>query len=158
MLLWLLHQKGLFDPLYDWWEDIFGDHEQFIVDQRKFEIDKGHRHIRDGKHHRQERGNPNHGAQLKRKTSYDHKHKHSKRNSDYFDHLHHVPKEIHKHQHKKNMDIGQHIHHNPAHHKRSKEQNTSKGLVRLTKLKHDKARQKDYDRHEQVPLYEPEAE
>ncbi|KAI4327005.1 hypothetical protein L6164_019511 [Bauhinia variegata] len=24
VLLWLLHQKGLFDPLYDWLEDILG--------------------------------------------------------------------------------------------------------------------------------------
>ena len=23
MLLWVLHQKGFFDPLYDWWDDIF---------------------------------------------------------------------------------------------------------------------------------------
>ncbi|KHN13526.1 hypothetical protein glysoja_047840 [Glycine soja] len=30
VLLWLLHQKGLFDPLYDWWEDILGADEQII--------------------------------------------------------------------------------------------------------------------------------
>ncbi|KAH1226014.1 Protein HAPLESS 2 [Glycine max] len=28
VLLWLLRQKGLFDPLYDWWEDILGANEQ----------------------------------------------------------------------------------------------------------------------------------
>ncbi|XP_051188948.1 protein HAPLESS 2 isoform X1 [Lolium perenne] len=27
VLLWLLHQNGLFDPLYDWWEDVFGPPE-----------------------------------------------------------------------------------------------------------------------------------
>lgn len=154
VLLWLLHQKGLFDPLYDWWEDIFGADEQF-TDKRKFKIDKGHHHIRDNKHHKQELRHPNHGAQNRRKTGYEHnhKHKHSERNSNYFDYPRHVQKEIHKHRHKKNMDIVQHIDDSPAHHKRRKEQDPSTGLVKVVKRKHDKVRQANYDKHKQVLVY-----
>ncbi|KAL5141433.1 Protein HAPLESS 2 [Glycine soja] len=121
VLLWLLHQKGLFDPLYDWWEDILGAYEQIIMDKRRFKIDKGHHHIHDNKHHKQELRHSNYSAQNRRRTTYEHMHKHSERNSDYFDDLHHVHKEMHKYGHKKqNMDIVQHIVDHPAHHKHRK--------------------------------------
>ncbi|TKY70911.1 HAPLESS 2 [Spatholobus suberectus] len=161
VLLWLLHQKGLFDPLYDWWEDILGTDEQIIMDKRKFKVDKGHHHIDDDRRHKQELRHPNYGAQYRRRTSYEHKHKHkhSERHSDYFNDLHHVQKEMHKHRHKKkNMDNVQHVVDHPAHHKHRKKRDSPKGLVKEMKLKHDKVRHENYDKHKQVLLDEPEAE
>uniref|UniRef100_I1L1Z9 Generative cell specific-1/HAP2 domain-containing protein n=1 Tax=Glycine max TaxID=3847 RepID=I1L1Z9_SOYBN len=131
VLLWLLHQKGLFDPLYDWWEDILGADEQIIMDKRRFKIDKGHHHIHDNKHHKQELRHSNYSAQNRRRTTYEHMHKHSERNSDYFDDLHHVHKEMRKYGHKKqNMDIVQHIVDHPAHHKHRKKRDSSKGELK----------------------------
>ncbi|KAL9328673.1 hypothetical protein ACSQ67_003676 [Phaseolus vulgaris] len=174
VLLWLLHEKGLFDPLYDWWDDLLDGDEQ-IMDKRKITTDKGHHHIHDNKHHKQEFRRPNYI----RKTGYEHKLKHSGRSSDYFDDLqhvhkerhkhsertsdfddlHHVRKEMHKHGHKKkNTDNRQHIADHPAHHKHRKKWDTSKGQLKETKLKHDKARQENYGRHKQVQLDEPEDE
>ena len=103
MLLWLLHQKGLFDPLYDWWEDICGANEQeFIMDRHRVKINQAHHHIHDNKHRKQEVRHLNHRAPNRRKTSYEHNHKHthSEENFDYFNHLHCVQKETHKHRHK----------------------------------------------------------
>ena len=129
VLLWLLHQKGLFDPLYDWWEDILGADEQIIMDKRKFKIDKGHHHIHENKHHKQEHWHSNYSAQNRRRTTYEHMHKRSERNFDYFDDLHHVHKEMHKYEHKKqNMDNVQHIVDHPAHHKHRKKGDSSKGV------------------------------
>ncbi|RZB91160.1 Protein HAPLESS 2 [Glycine soja] len=123
--------KGLFDPLYDWWEDILGADEQIIMDKRRFKIDKGHHHIHDNKHHKQELRHSNYSAQNRRRTTYEHMHKHSERNSDYFDDLHHVHKEMHKYGHKKqNMDIVQHIVDHPAHHKHRKKRDSSKGELK----------------------------
>ncbi|ESW30455.1 hypothetical protein PHAVU_002G154300 [Phaseolus vulgaris] len=174
VLLWLLHEKGLFDPLYDWWDDLLDGDEQ-IMDKRKITTDKGHHHIHDNKHHKQEFRRPNYI----RKTGYEHKLKHSGRSSDYFDDLqhvhkerhkhsertsdfddlHHVRKEMHKHGHKKkNTDNRQHIADHPAHHRHRKKWDTSKGQLKETKLKHDKARQENYGRHKQVQLDEPEDE
>lgn len=152
VLLWLLHQKGLFDPLYDWWEDICGADEQFIVEKRKFKIDNGHHRSHDNKHHKQELRHPNRRAQNRPKANYvhNHKHKHSERNSDNIDHLHLVQKEVHKHRHKKHMDIVQHIDDNPAHHKHRKEQQPSTGLV--------KVRRENYDKNKPVLVYDPVAE
>ncbi|KAG4386328.1 hypothetical protein GLYMA_11G026100v4 [Glycine max] len=131
VLLWLLHQKGLFDPLYDWWEDILGADEQIIMDKRKFKIDKGHHHIHENKHHKQEHWHSNYSAQNRRRTTYEHMHKRSERNFDYFDDLHHVHKEMHKYEHKKqNMDNVQHIVDHPAHHKHRKKRDSSKGELK----------------------------
>ncbi|RZB91158.1 Protein HAPLESS 2 [Glycine soja] len=126
-----LMEKGLFDPLYDWWEDILGADEQIIMDKRRFKIDKGHHHIHDNKHHKQELRHSNYSAQNRRRTTYEHMHKHSERNSDYFDDLHHVHKEMRKYGHKKqNMDIVQHIVDHPAHHKHRKKRDSSKGELK----------------------------
>ena len=163
MLLWLLHEEGLFDPLYDWWEDIFGDDEQIFMDKRNHKFDKGHHRIYDNKHHKQKLRLPKHGSQYRQRTSYEHKHehkhnKHSERDSDdYFDYLHHVQKEKHNHGHKKNIDIVPHNGENHAHHKRKTERNTSKGLVKEMKLKHDEERHEKYDKHKQVMVDEPES-
>ncbi|RHN53635.1 hypothetical protein MtrunA17_Chr5g0397961 [Medicago truncatula] len=160
VLLWLLHQKGLFDPLYDWWEDICGaDEKQFIMDRHRVKINQTHHHIHDNKHRKQEVRHLNHRAPNRRKTSYEHnhKHKHSEGNSDYFNHLHHVQKETHKHRHRKHVDNLQNIDDNhPAHHKHRKEQDPSTGLIK--DLRHDKIRHANYGKHKQVLVYDPGAE
>ncbi|XP_019422547.1 PREDICTED: protein HAPLESS 2 isoform X2 [Lupinus angustifolius] len=155
VLLWLLHQKGVFDPLYDWWENIFGADEQTFVDKRNLEIVRGHHHTHSNKHHKHEHRHPKHGAQYRRRISHEHKHRHSERDSNHFDYLHHVQKEKHKHSHKKNIDIVQHHGDNPGHYKHRKEGDTSKGL-KLMEQKHHKERQEKYDKHNEFLLYEPE--
>ena len=156
MLLWLLHQKGLFDPLYDWWEDICGaDEQQFIMDRHRVKINQAHHHIHDNKHRKQEVGHLNHRALNRRNTSYEHnhKHKHSEENSDYFNHLHRVQKETHKHRHKKHVDILQNIDdNNPAHHKHGKEHDPSTGLIK--ELRPDNIRHANYEKHKQVLVYD----
>ncbi|KAG4995025.1 hypothetical protein JHK82_031761 [Glycine max] len=70
-------------------------------------------------------------AQNRRRTTYEHMHKHSERNFGYFDDLHHVHKEMHKYGHKKqNMDNVQHIVDHPAHHKHRKKRDSSKGELK----------------------------
>ncbi|CAJ1928095.1 unnamed protein product [Sphenostylis stenocarpa] len=156
VLLWLLHQKGLFDPLYDWWDDLVEADEQIVMDKCKITIDNGHHHIYDNKHHKQEFRQPNYSAQHRRRTKM---HKHSGSNPDYFDDLEHARKEMHKHGHKKkNMDNLQHIADHPAHHTQRKKWDSSKGQHKETKLKHDKVRQENHGKHKQVLLDEPEDE
>lgn len=176
VLLWLLHQKGLFDPLYDWWDDLLDADEQIVMDKRKTTTDKGHHHIHDNNHHKQEFRRPNYNARYRGRTAYEHKLKHSGRSSDYFDDLRHVHKEMHKHSDyfdhsdhvhkemhkhghkKKNMDNQQHTADHPAHHKHRKKWDSSEGQLKEKKLKHDKVRQENYGKHRQVQLDEPEDE
>ncbi|TKW30682.1 hypothetical protein SEVIR_2G054000v4 [Setaria viridis] len=62
VVLWLLHQKGFFDPVYDWWEDLLGLEPH------------GRAHLRHRKgHHRRRR----------------HHHQHSHHHGDYHQHRHH---------------------------------------------------------------------
>ncbi|KAF8670317.1 hypothetical protein HU200_050860 [Digitaria exilis] len=53
VILWLLHQKGFFDPLYDWWEDLFGPATHGDRAHRSHK--KGHHH-----HHRHSHPHPHH--------------------------------------------------------------------------------------------------
>ncbi|KAL5098895.1 hypothetical protein RYX36_003222 [Vicia faba] len=150
-------QKGLFDPLYDWWEDSFGADEQFISDKHRVKINQAHHHIHENKHHKQEPRHTNRRTPNRQKTSYEHhhKHKHSERNSD---HLHHVQKEMHKHRQKKHMGSLQHNDdNNPAqHHKHRKEQDPSTGLIK--ELKHDNIRHANHGKQKQVLVYDPVSE
>ncbi|XP_058778261.1 protein HAPLESS 2 [Vicia villosa] len=157
VLLWLLHQKGLFDPLYDWWDDTFGADEPFIMDKHRVKINQARHHIHDNKHHKPELRHTNRRTPNRRKTSYEHhhKHKHSERNSD---HLHHVQKEMHKHRQKKHIDsLLQNDDHNHAqHHRHRKEQDPSTGLIK--ELKHDNIRHANHGKHKQVLVYDPGSE
>lgn len=102
VLLWLLHQKGLFDPLYDWWEDRFWADNQSIGDTRRHRIDVDNPHIH-LKHHKQEARHYRHDAQSKRRSIHDkRRHKHSLQDSDYYYYLHHVHKNKHKQGRSKN--------------------------------------------------------
>ncbi|KAF8379435.1 hypothetical protein HHK36_028870 [Tetracentron sinense] len=97
VLLWLLHQKGLFDPLYDLWDDRVEAGKQRTGVDPKHGMDIGHSHIRSHKHDRKHYKSD---AQHKRRSSHYahhelHKHSHPERGSDYY--LHRVHKDKHKH-------------------------------------------------------------
>ncbi|KAL8524427.1 hypothetical protein ACS0TY_014132 [Phlomoides rotata] len=86
VLLWLLHEKGLFDPIYDWWEDHFWASEQTTgYKYREADVSlRKHVHRHEKRHHHHHK----HGG-------------HRPRGSDY---LHHV----HKHGRLKNKGILSH--------------------------------------------------
>ncbi|XP_044948210.1 protein HAPLESS 2 [Hordeum vulgare subsp. vulgare] len=85
VLLWLLHQKGLFDPLYDCWEDVFGPPE---AAHGKHGGGRGH-HAHTHAHHHQ------HHHHSKHPTAYAHKKRSSgAAGQQHHHHHHHVP---HKH-------------------------------------------------------------
>ncbi|KAL9438612.1 hypothetical protein AB3S75_024308 [Citrus x aurantiifolia] len=110
VLLWLLHQKGLFDPLYDWWDDHFQSDNQRIRDFRSPHIDVDHPHVHVRKHHKQE--GRHHKLEARRRRSgihSDHKHKYSDRDTDYYYYLHHVQKDKHKHGRSKNSSVMQQL-------------------------------------------------
>ncbi|GMJ03876.1 GENERATIVE CELL-SPECIFIC 1, HAPLESS 2 [Hibiscus trionum] len=98
VLLWLLHQKGFFDPLYDWFEDHFG------LDDHKTDIHRhgnGNRrsHIHTKKHIKTKYHK--HDSRYNRSgIHHDRRRNHSERESDYHHYLHHVHKEKHKHKHR----------------------------------------------------------
>lgn len=107
VLLWLLHQKGLFDPLYDWWEDHFGADYQSSRGVWRHSVDFDHPHIHVSKHHEQPRHHK-HGPQYKRRSIYhERRHNHPNRDTDYYHYLHHVHKDKHKHGHSKNLSTTQ---------------------------------------------------
>ncbi|KAG9142425.1 hypothetical protein Leryth_024240 [Lithospermum erythrorhizon] len=77
VLLYLLHEKGVFDPLYDWWEDHFSSSDQRSRERFRHGVDvqllQGH-HKKNQKH---EVHQNKHHAQRRRKPTYkDHKHEH----------------------------------------------------------------------------------
>ncbi|XP_030946205.1 protein HAPLESS 2 [Quercus lobata] len=129
VLLWLLHQKGLFDPLYDWWEDHFGDDSQSISQRNEFD----HHHIHVNKHHEQPRHHK-HGAHHNRRSNYnERRHNHSGRDTDYNYCVDHVHKEKHKHRRSKHLGSLQQVEDNIGHHRRRKERETMKGLSKASR-------------------------
>ncbi|XP_038875720.1 protein HAPLESS 2 [Benincasa hispida] len=83
VILWVLHQKGLFDPLFDWWEDIFCHKNEPTRSTWKHRGERKHSYRHGSRHHQ------NHGSGYKRRSHELHKkHKHSDKDTDYF--LHHV--------------------------------------------------------------------
>ncbi|XP_026380031.1 protein HAPLESS 2-like isoform X1 [Papaver somniferum] len=73
VLLWLLHQKGFFDPLYDWWDDHFkAEYEGNGFDARHTtEVARSRKHH---KHHRHEGKQYGHRTHNKRSSSHHHAH------------------------------------------------------------------------------------
>ncbi|GAB2277532.1 Transcriptional activator [Dionaea muscipula] len=121
VLIWLLHQKGLFDPVYDWWEDhcLEGEHNRYREDIKRrrrgvVSIDHYPRVHLDRHHHRHGGGGGGH-------RHHNHKHKRSRvahdsnnvqhhcfhnegegeGKGDYYHYLHHVHKEKDKHGHRR---------------------------------------------------------
>ncbi|CAN1769770.1 Protein HAPLESS 2 [Linum perenne] len=111
VLIWLLHQKGFFDPLYDWWEDRFGDqkhqrhhHHNDLNHRRHHHHNDLNHHIRHGKkhHHHRDQGlghHHKHGTTHQQRKSVHVQHnKHLGADADYnYYHLHHVNKDRSKH-------------------------------------------------------------
>ncbi|XP_057993903.1 protein HAPLESS 2 isoform X2 [Hevea brasiliensis] len=92
VLLWLLHQKGLFDPLYDWWEDHVWVDKQRSRHMPRHDTDIHHHHIHVNKYHEFRARHHKHDAQHKRRsTRQEHGHNHSRRDIDHY--LHHVHKD-----------------------------------------------------------------
>ncbi|KAK6947734.1 hypothetical protein RJ641_001207 [Dillenia turbinata] len=60
VLLWLLHQKGLFDPLYDWWEDHVLMDKQIFRDFWNETTEFHHPHIHHKRHYKQPAGHYKH--------------------------------------------------------------------------------------------------
>ncbi|GKC90086.1 protein HAPLESS 2 [Tanacetum coccineum] len=75
LLVWLLHENGLFDPIYDWWEDHFWDEGQKIRQMRK------HHHGLDAYHHnKHHKKKPKHhhtDGHHKRQRVMDQEHRHT---------------------------------------------------------------------------------
>ncbi|KAJ7944873.1 protein HAPLESS 2 [Quillaja saponaria] len=147
VLLWLLHQKGLFDPLYDWWEDVFGAGDQRTGDLREHRIYEQYHN----KHHRHELRHHKHGAQHRRRSTHnERRHNHSERESDYYYYLHHVQKDKHKHGLSKNLTAIQHIDDNIGHHKHRKEKET-------IRTRHNKEKREKFDKHKRGVMDELKA-
>lgn len=137
VLLWLLHQKGLFDPIYDWWEDHFSADNQNIRDTRRHRSHVNHHHVHDHKHHRQDLRHHKYGAQRKRRSIHtDHRHNHPEKGVDYNYYLHHVHKEKHKHGHIRSLSTMQHLEDNiRQQHKQRKERDTDRGYLKWLDMK-----------------------
>lgn len=98
VLLWLLHQKGFFDPIYDWWEDHFQDNGQAarISHARQHRSIPRRHHTHHGKHHHKE------GRHQKHERRHTHREQvHSDWDPDYYYYLHQVHKDKFKHKHRK---------------------------------------------------------
>ncbi|KAI3925801.1 hypothetical protein MKX01_003360 [Papaver californicum] len=75
VLLWLLHQKGFFDPFYDWWDDHFkAGYEGNDLDARHT-TEVGRSHIHHHKYHKHEGNFYGHHTRNKRRSSH-HSHHH----------------------------------------------------------------------------------
>ncbi|XP_071686872.1 protein HAPLESS 2-like [Rutidosis leptorrhynchoides] len=63
-LVWLLHEYGVFDPIYDWWQDHFWDDEQRIQHIKKISLHGLHMkkptHHTDGQHKRRKHTHSEH--------------------------------------------------------------------------------------------------
>ncbi|CAL1375424.1 unnamed protein product [Linum trigynum] len=105
VLSWLLHQKGFFDPLYDWWEDHLG-HEK----HRTRNIHRNYNRVK--KHHEHGARHRTHGTHHRRRSIHEgHRHnKHSGVDADYYYYLHHVNKDRNKQQHSRKSSIQQEVH------------------------------------------------
>ncbi|KAJ6946326.1 protein HAPLESS 2 isoform X1 [Populus alba x Populus x berolinensis] len=104
VLLWLLHQKGLFDPLYDWWEDHLWTDEQRIRDTRRHNKD-----IHVNRHHELGARQHKHSAHKRRTIHQEHRHRQSGKDTEYYHYLHHVHKDKSKHRGSKKSSVMQQV-------------------------------------------------
>ncbi|KAK4338379.1 hypothetical protein RND71_042866 [Anisodus tanguticus] len=98
VLLWLLHQKGLFDRLYDWWEDHFSITEDKQTGRWKHSYDADPLGIHHKRIHKNEQRHHKHHAH-RRHTRFhnDPRRENLLGETDYHYYLHHVHKDKHKH-------------------------------------------------------------
>ncbi|CAH8343150.1 unnamed protein product [Eruca vesicaria subsp. sativa] len=106
VLLWLLHQKGLFDPLYDWYEDHFdSDHRRLLLQTRENALNHRHHHRRPHRHRHDVKTHSHHHRRRANRRHKHHNHGHDdddvlqkmlKRDhndSHYYQNLHRVHKD-----------------------------------------------------------------
>ncbi|KAK6117097.1 hypothetical protein DH2020_049142 [Rehmannia glutinosa] len=127
VLLWLLHQKGLFDPIYDWWEDHIWTSEGQNRDIWKHGRDADLSLIHLKKKHRHDKRHHKHDTHRRRSHHSEHRHNNRIGEDDYRYYLHHVHKDKHKHGRLKNSGISEQVHLSTGdydrarHHRRRKE-------------------------------------
>ncbi|KAL5817776.1 hypothetical protein ACOSQ3_026154 [Xanthoceras sorbifolium] len=109
VLLWLLHQKGLFDPLYDWWEDHFQTEKRRMRDTRRHDVNFHRSNVHVKKHHKEDRHHKHVARYGQSGIHSDHMHNISERDTDFYYYLHHVHKDKHKHGRNKNSSIMQQV-------------------------------------------------
>ncbi|KAL0297808.1 UNVERIFIED_CONTAM: protein HAPLESS 2 [Sesamum radiatum] len=101
---------GLFDPIYDWWEDHIWTSEEKRGDIWKHARDADLSLIRMKKIHRHEKRHHKHDAQRKRNSVSQHRHNSRTAESDYHYYLHHVHKDRHKQGRVKDLGISGQAH------------------------------------------------
>ncbi|KAI8546373.1 hypothetical protein RHMOL_Rhmol07G0112300 [Rhododendron molle] len=155
VLLWLLHQKGLFDPLYDWWEDHVWADEQRHGDTWKHGFDAEVSGIHLKKHHKHEGRHHKHDTQKKRRRVHnENRHNHSERDTDYHYYLHHVHKDKHKHGRTKGTSIMQQIYldkgqdDHVGHRRRRKEREAIDGLSIVARYSDENPQGHHRNKHE----------
>ncbi|EXC34108.1 hypothetical protein L484_010566 [Morus notabilis] len=130
VLLWLLHQKGLFDPIYDWWENHCWTDDDGIRDIQRHgtHINHHHHHHIHVNKHSQKHGTRHHhksGNHHRRKSIHnDHRHNHSEREADYDYYLHHVHKAKLKQGRVRNTRVMQNLVDNVGQNKQRKDRET----------------------------------
>lgn len=118
LLLWLLHEEGVFDPIYDWWEDHFSTSEERDRYPRR-------KHDRDALDHLQ-RKHGHHRHHKKRSSLVEHRHRgrskieESSSASQYY--VHHVHEGKHKHRRLKNSSMLEEEDRAARHHHRKRDQ------------------------------------
>ncbi|XP_042503336.1 protein HAPLESS 2 isoform X2 [Macadamia integrifolia] len=94
VLLWLLHQKGFFDPIYEWWDDQVEEKQRAGVSMKSGTRLGTHNHLH--RHHKKE--GRHHSVQKKRSSLVRHelhKHSHADFGTDHH-HLRHAHTDRHK--------------------------------------------------------------
>lgn len=127
--------KGLFDPIYDWWDDHFRTDNHSIRTTRRHRIDIDHpHHIHVEKHHQHKVRHHKYGAQYKRRSIHGSRmHNHSERGSDYNFYLHQIHKEKHKHRRGRNSSVIEQIGDDIGYRKPRKEREANEGLYKMTR-------------------------
>ncbi|KAM7494206.1 hypothetical protein LguiB_028815 [Lonicera macranthoides] len=160
VLLWLLHQKGVFDPLYDWWEDRSWSGEQRIGHIKRHGLHTDLPQIRYKRHHKHEaRHHHKHDAKRKRRNIHnDQRYNHFERDSDYQYYLHHVHKGKHKHGRTRSSSIMQQIYLDRGeddfveHRRRKRETESAEGLRKISR--HSDGNLEEYHKYRHAPLEE----
>lgn len=145
VLVWLLHQKGIFDPIYDWWEDHFsiplGSRSSLMhhssPHQLKLHLKRHHHKQHETRHHHHLHHHHHHKHQRRTTIRHHHTHRHPTSQGqadDYHYYLHHVHKDNHGRA-KGSSGINKQ--------RNARERNDNKGLVALhrhSSLKYDERR------------------
>ncbi|CAK9179615.1 unnamed protein product, partial [Ilex paraguariensis] len=160
VLLWLLHQNGVFDPLYDWWEDHYWTDEHRSGYIWKYGIDDEVPQVHFKKHHKQEVRHHKHDAQKKRRSIHnEHRHKYSIQDTDYHYYLHHVHKDKNKHGRTKSPGIIKQVYlnegedDNVGHRRRIKEKDTIEEISKFAM--HGDVNRKEHHKRRHAPLDDP---